>query len=64
MKKVLALSFGLYLWIGLPSRLMAQTSLNNVILGHSGGVQPYFDALHRVSNHPDLKARNLVLEKA
>ena len=37
MKKVLALSLGLYLWIALPSRLMAQTPLNNVILGHSGG---------------------------
>src|SRR6476659_10383537 len=37
MKKVHALSLGLYLWIALPSRLMAQTPLNNVILGHSGG---------------------------
>jgi NitT/TauT family transport system substrate-binding protein len=37
MKKVLALSLGLYLWIALPSRLMPQTPLNNVILGHSGG---------------------------
>ncbi|PYS11503.1 MAG: hypothetical protein DMG15_17675 [Acidobacteria bacterium] len=37
MKRVLALSLGLFLWIALPSGLMAQAPLNNVILGHSGG---------------------------
>ena len=37
MQRVLALSLGLYLWIALPSRLVAQMPLNNVILGHSGG---------------------------
>src|SRR5437867_1120363 len=37
MKRVLALSLGLFLWIASPSGLMAQAPLNNVILGHSGG---------------------------
>src|SRR2546428_13397155 len=37
MKRVLALSFGLFLWMASPSGLMAQAPLNNVILGHSGG---------------------------
>ncbi len=37
MKRVLALCLGLFLWIALPSGLMAQAPLTNVILGHSGG---------------------------
>jgi len=37
MKRVLALSFGLFLWMGSPSGLMAQAPPNNIILGHSGG---------------------------
>ncbi|PYS15178.1 MAG: hypothetical protein DMG15_05660 [Acidobacteria bacterium] len=37
MKRVLALSFGLFLWMASPSGLMAQAPLNNIILGHSGG---------------------------
>src|SRR3989475_3147482 len=37
MKRVLALSLGLFLWTASPSGLMAQAPLNNVILGHSGG---------------------------
>jgi NitT/TauT family transport system substrate-binding protein len=37
MKRVLALSLGLSLWIALPSDLRAQAPLNNIILGHSGG---------------------------
>ena len=37
MKKVLAISLGLFLWIESPSGLMAQAPLSNVILGHSGG---------------------------
>src|SRR5262245_65808472 len=37
LKRVLALCLGLFLWIALPSGLMAQAPLSNVILGHSGG---------------------------
>src|SRR5881397_3544351 len=37
MRRVLALSLGLFLWIASPSGLMAQAPLNNVLLGHSGG---------------------------
>ena len=37
MKRVFALCLGLFLWIALPSGLMAQAPLSNVILGHSGG---------------------------
>ncbi len=35
MKKVLTLFCGLFLWVALPSRLLAQ--MNNVVLGYSGG---------------------------
>jgi ABC-type nitrate/sulfonate/bicarbonate transport system substrate-binding protein len=37
MKRVLALSFGLFLSIAAPSVITAQTALSNVMLGHSGG---------------------------
>src|SRR5439155_21587584 len=37
MKKILALSFGLLLWIGGPRIVVAQPQLTNIILGHSGG---------------------------
>src|SRR5439155_20695892 len=37
MKKILALSFGLLLWIAGPRIVVAQPQLTNIILGHSGG---------------------------
>ena len=37
MNRVLALSLGLFLWLVLPSGLMAQAPPTNVVLGHSGG---------------------------
>src|SRR6266513_1257140 len=37
MKKILALSFGLLLWIAGPRIVIAQAQLTNIILGHSGG---------------------------
>src|SRR5437016_5627677 len=37
MKKILALSFGLLLWIAGPRIVVAQPQLTNLILGHSGG---------------------------
>src|SRR5437773_4178242 len=37
MKNILALSFGLLLWIAGPRIVVAQPQLTNIILGHSGG---------------------------
>ena len=39
MKRVFALSLGLFFWIGSPPGPMAQAPLNNVILGSSGGAE-------------------------
>src|SRR5207253_11508804 len=37
MKKILALSFGLLLWIAGPRIVIAQAQLTSLVLGHSGG---------------------------
>jgi hypothetical protein len=53
MKRVLALSLGLFLWIASPSALIAQAPLNNVILGHSGGAGS-LNILRRIIEHDNL----------